>query len=356
MHNLPNWWGTAVNVQAMVFGNLDEDSGTGVVFSHDPSTGESGLYGEFLPCAQGEDLVAGTHTPLSIDEMASRLPLAYTELGHHVQTLAENIDDMVDVEFTVEAGRLYILQVRRAKRTPLAAATFATRQVWAGRWSKEEALRQFPASELRKLGRSRFTEKALGEATVLGEGLAASPGAATGMPVFDSSGAKEYASSGAKVVLVRDETSPDDLCGMMVASAIVTRVGGATSHAAVVARELGIPAVVGVENLNPSGLPATISVDGEGGKVMASELPLVDQPLTKEAKALLKWTGGRPRNTWLSLGWVLRDVPSRPTSSWPMCTCRIAWPTKPPARVSKPRAGNCGIAFIVRPRRPSPPT
>ena len=289
-HGIPDYHGTAVTVQAMVFGNLDQQSCTGVVFSADVATGKKGLFGEFLTKAQGEDVVSGIFTPRPIADMQVWNPNLYAQLERHVRTLEAHYSSVVDVEFTVEKGVLYILQCRKAKRSPQAQITWAVHDVWAKRITKQEALDRVSESEVQVLRRPTFSEQAVQGARLLARGLAASPGAASGVVALTSEEAKQFAAKGWSVVLVREDTSPDDLSGMLVAKAIVTARGGATSHAAVVARELGLPAVTGGgfhATLFYSGMQ--VSVDGSRGVVLESRLPLEKVPSTKEVNIFFKW-------------------------------------------------------------------
>lgn len=288
-HNIPHWWGTAVNVQAMVFGNHGRDSGTGVVFSRNVATGEPGLYGEFLPEAQGEDVVAGVRTPLPIAEMRSWNGGLYCELDEHVTVLERHYGDIVDVEFTVESGRLYILQSRRAKRTAEAAAVYAVQRVWEKSLTKAQALELVTPEQAEQLRRPVFDPQAVAGVTAVVSGLAASPGAAVGRVAYTSAQAQAYAKAGEKAVLVRKDTSPDDLPGMLASVAIVTETGGATSHAAVVARGMGLPAVVGTGC--PLGVVEgeTVSVDGTAGVVYRGVLPFTKGSVCKEVKIFLRW-------------------------------------------------------------------
>lgn len=289
-HGIPHHLGTAVTVQAMVFGNLDHHSCTGVVFGANVTTGERDLYGEFLPRAQGEDVVSGVQTPLSIADMKAWNPELYRQLEEHVRTLETYCGDVVDVEFTVEKGVLYILQYRKAKRSPLAQVIWAVHDVWNERITKPQALARVSASEVSTLRKPSLSQRTIDCATVMVRGLAASPGATTGVIALTSEQAQRYSAHGLSVILVRQDTSPDDLPGMLVSQAIVTANGGATSHAAVVARELGLPAVVGA-NFAPDhfieGTP--VSVDGSRGLVLLSQLPLEKVELCKEVNLFLKW-------------------------------------------------------------------
>lgn len=290
-NDLPSWWGTAANVQAMVFGNRSNASGTGVVFSHDVTTGKPGLYGEFLPNAQGEDVVAGTHQPLPISAMADWNLAVYDELKQLVRELVDHLGDIVDVEFTVEEGELFLLQVRRAKRSALAAVTFAVHQVWAGHMNREQAVGSVSSHDVDRLRRAEF-DGVQTEVVVILRGLAASPGAAVGRVVLSSAEARIRAALGDKVILVTRDTTPDDLPGMLCAEALVTGNGGATCHAAVVAREQGLPAVVGVGEAHISQLTSgqIVSVDGTTGTVYNGALPFANSvELTKEATIFLRW-------------------------------------------------------------------
>ncbi|WP_020123396.1 pyruvate, phosphate dikinase [Streptomyces canus] len=283
---IPEDLGTAVNVQAMVFGNLGPDSGTGVAFTRDPATGERGLYGDYLPDAQGEDVVAGVRDALPLGELKKLDPRAYLELGDHLRTLEGHYRDLCDVEFTVERGRLWILQTRVGKRTAEAAFRIAHDLREEGTVTADEALIRVDGAELTRLMFPRFDTKATDEP--LGHGVPASPGAAVGVVVFDSAEAVRRAAAGEQVVLVRRETTPDDLPGMIAAQAVLTSRGGKTSHAAVVARGMGKVCVCGAEALavdpvarrftTPSGTVVhegdTVSVDGTAGTVHLGALPL----------------------------------------------------------------------------------
>jgi len=299
-YNIPDWLGTAVNIQAMVMGNLDERSGTGVVFSRNVATGEPVMYGEWLTKAQGEDIVAGIRTPMPISEMARWDLAIYRQLEFFVSKLEQSLNDVVDIEFTVESGRLFILQVRSAKRTPEAALTIATHFVWEKRWVKEDAVkrgRKFAQGVMRP----SFTEEGIKGADLLGKGLPASPGCAVGQAVFSVEQANDAVSEGYKPILIRKDTSPDDLEGMLASVAIVTATGGLTSHAAVVARGLAVPAIVGVEELYVYDdyarlggvridLQETISVDGSTGRVYMGAVSRGDAgSAKKEINIFLKW-------------------------------------------------------------------
>lgn len=289
-NGLPSWWGTAATIQAMVFGNRSDASGTGVVFSHNVTTGQPGLYGEFLPKAQGEDVVAGTHDPLPISALAEWNPAVYQDLERLVALLVDQIGDIVDVEFTVEDGELYLLQVRPAKRSALASVTYAVHQAWAGRMTREQAVASVSKEDVDRMQRDEFDLSDNHEA-VLARGIAASPGAAVGRIVTSSAQAQELAAKGEKVILVTRDTTPDDLPGMLCAQALITGNGGSTCHAAVVAREQGLPAVVGVGEAQISRLLTGqfVSVDGTNGIVYDGTIPFTDATLTKEAHIFLRW-------------------------------------------------------------------
>ncbi len=286
VNGIPDTLGTGVNVVAMVFGNLGNDSGTGVAFTRNPSTGERRFYGEFLVNAQGEDVVAGIRTPLPIEEMAARLPGAYAELEETQQRLERHFRDMQDLEFTVERGRLYLLQTRTGKRTAAAALRIATEMVAEGLITEREAVTRVPPQQIDQLLHPVIDSAV--RATPLCRGLPASPGAASGIAVFDPDVAERRAGSGDAVVLVREETTPEDFHGIVAARAVVTARGGMTSHAAVVARGMGKCAVVGCKDLRIDGAHRRfhvdgttvqegewLTVDGASGAVYGGELPTV---------------------------------------------------------------------------------
>ncbi len=304
--NITNWYGTAVTVQVMVFGNAGYDSGTGVVFSRNVSTGARGLFGEFLVNAQGEDVVSGKHTPEPIDSMRLWNPQLYKQLEDYVVTLEKHCGDIVDVEFTVERGNLFILQCRKAKRTPLASATFAVHQVWDGVWNKEQAVESVSDDQISQLAVTpvAVSEEFVTHRAILAMGLAASVGVVSGYVATNYEEAQRIKSSGRKVILVRQDTNPDDLPAMLLSSAIVTSVGGTTSHAAVVARGLGIPAVVGsrwgAHYLSPGDdytfHNSPVTVDGTKGLVLEGLLEESQTAeksiLPKEANIFLRWAAG----------------------------------------------------------------
>jgi phosphohistidine swiveling domain-containing protein len=293
-HGISERLGTAINIQTMVFGNKDDRSGTGVVFSRNIITGQEDLYGEFLVCAQGDELVSGTRTPQPIVNMKEWNSELFAELVGYTRQLDDHYGYPVEIEFTVESGKLWLLQVRRAKLTARAAATVAVHDVWAKKVDRISAIKRLSADEYERLSRQEFDtaateiEKASNVCLV---GLPASPGAAVGRPVYSSEEAVRLSRLGHAVILVRHDTSPDDLPGMLVSKGIVTSTGGATSHAAIVAVSLGIPAVVGV-NVSTHHLRnlSTISVDGTAGYVYFKELPLAGQQArTKELSLFIRW-------------------------------------------------------------------
>ncbi len=260
VHNIPEDLGTGVNIVSMVFGNLGDDSGTGVAFTRNPSTGEKRFYGEFLVNAQGEDVVAGIRTPLDIDEMAKRLPGAYAELIETQDRLEQHYTDMQDLEFTVERGKLYLLQTRSGKRTAAAAVRIARDMVNEGLIGRDEAVKRVPAAHLDQLLHPIIDPSI--RATPLCQGLPASPGAASGIAVFDPDTAEQRSLAGESVILVRDETTPEDFHGIVAARAVLTARGGMTSHAAVVARGMGKCAVVGCKEIHVDLERKCFSVDG----------------------------------------------------------------------------------------------
>lgn len=304
-YGIPDSLGTAVTVQSMVFGNsLNGFSGSGVLFSRNVATGYPELYGEFLPNSQGEDVVSGTVTPLPLAELARLNPKIFRELAGWAGVLENYYRDVVDIEYTIESDKLYILQCRPAKRTPIAAARFAVQSVHEKRAAKNVVLK-LSASEVETLGRPQFNSDALVKAEadggLLAKGLPAALGAATGIAVFSSNRAKALKESGEKVILFRPDTNPDDLPGLLAASAVVTATGGATSHAAVVALSLGIPAVVGCSGLTIFDCGAAtkdgksivegdrVSVDGSSGLVLSGEVLMSEQSQCKEVETFLRW-------------------------------------------------------------------
>ncbi len=295
--------GTAVNVQAMVFGNTGENSGTGVLFTRDPKTGEKKIFGEFLFNAQGEDIVAGIRTPLSLDEFGNKKPELYKQLVDILDNLENYYKDMQDVEFTVEEDELFLLQTRTGKRTAAAAVQIAFDLVEEGLITKEEALLKVDAASIDQLLHPIFEENALKNGTVVTKGLGASPGAATGRIVFSSEKAKTLAEEwGDKVLLIRKETSPDDIEGMIAAEGIVTQLGGMTSHAAVVARGMGKCCVAGAGEISVSEANGTMtingkvfnegdffSIDGSTGEIYEGKIETKDPEFSQEFDTLLEW-------------------------------------------------------------------
>lgn len=307
-YGIPHDWGTAVNIVTMVFGNMGDDSGTGVAFTRDPATGEKILWGEYLPNAQGEDVVAGIRTPYKIEELKEKMPEIYEQLVNVSELLERHYKDMQDMEFTVERGKLWMLQTRAGKRTAKAAVKIAVDMAREGIISKEEAIMRVTPEQVDQLLHPRFDEKAKekarAEGRYLAKGLNASPGAATGIAVFDADTAEELGKKGESVILVRPETSPDDVHGMLVAKGILTQHGGATSHAAVVARGLGKPCVAGCEaihiDLNRRLFTVNgqvikegdvISIDGSTGEVFVGAIPTIEPKLEEEEEllTLLSW-------------------------------------------------------------------
>ena len=288
MNEIPYEWGTAVNVQAMVFGNAGNDSGTGVAFTRDPATGEKALFGEYLINAQGEDVVAGVRTPSPISRLHEEMPEVYDQFAAIADRLEKHYKDMQDMEFTIENGRLYMLQTRNGKRTAAAALKIAVDLVDEGMIDQEEAVLRVDPKQLDALLHPQFDPKALKEAEPIGKGLAASPGAACGRVVFTAEDAKEWHDRGDKVILVRLETSPEDIEGMQVAQGILTVRGGMTSHAAVVARGMGTCCVSGCGEIVVDYDAKTftlagrtyhegdwISLDGSTGSIYGEALPTV---------------------------------------------------------------------------------
>ncbi|MEV0272131.1 pyruvate, phosphate dikinase [Hamadaea sp. NPDC050747] len=286
---IPGDLGTAVNVVAMVFGNLGDDSGTGVAFTRDPATGETGVYGDYLPNAQGEDVVAGIRNTIPLQDLEGLDPTSFTELMRIMSVLEGHYKDLCDIEFTIERGKLWMLQTRVGKRTAAAAFIIAGQLVDEGVIDSDEALRRVTGAQLMQL---MFPTFAKTDAEPLAKGIAASPGAAVGKAVFDSARAAERAANGDKVILVRRETNPDDLPGMIAAVGILTSRGGKTSHAAVVARGMGRTCVCGAESLDVTddsfkvGTTTVregdvISIDGTTGKVYLGEIPVEPSPVVQ---------------------------------------------------------------------------
>jgi pyruvate,orthophosphate dikinase len=308
LNKIPDNLGTAVNICTMVFGNMGEDSGTGVAFTRDPATGEDELYGEFLINAQGEDVVAGIRTPMKIAEMKERMPEMYRQFREIARNMERHYRDMQDLEFTVEKGKLYMLQTRTGKRTARAAVKIAVDMVNQGLITKKEAVQRIEPAHVVQLLAPRFDEADKKAATERGDylasGINASPGAATGMAVFDPDTADEWNRQGKPVILVRYETAPDDVHGMYASKGILTQHGGATSHAAVVARGAGLPCVAGCEAIHVNEAAKSfsvngrviqqgdyISIDGTTGEVFAGKIQTISPDFDKETElqTILSW-------------------------------------------------------------------
>jgi pyruvate,orthophosphate dikinase len=299
-NKIPHDLGTAVSVQTMVFGNLGDDCATGVAFTRDPNTGERVLFGEYLPNAQGEDVVAGIRTPHPISSMQQEMPRVYKQFDQIAKRLEKHYRDVQDLEFTVERGRLYMLQTRSAKRTAAAAVKIAVDMARERLITRQEAVRRVEPAQIDQLLHRRIDPAAHVE--IIATGLAASPGAAYGKAVFDAGRAEEMAKQGEKVILVRIETNPDDVHGMIAAEGILTARGGRTSHAAVVARGMGKPCVAGCEtvrvDLDRRQFSANghvlregeeFTIDGSTGNVIAGTVPMIDPEISGELEELLRW-------------------------------------------------------------------
>ncbi len=300
IHKIPDSLGTAVNVQSMVFGNMGNDSGTGVAFTRNPSTGEHQLYGEYLMNAQGEDVVAGIRTPEAIHVLEKEMPDLYKKLLATCQLLEKHYQDMQDIEFTIERGELFILQTRNGKRTAQAAVQIAVDMVREGIIDKETAILRVDPEQLNQLLHRRIDQTA--KRVPLTKGLPASPGAATGAVVFDADEAEQLGKEGKKVILVRPETTPDDIHGIVAAEAVVTSRGGMTSHAAVVARGMGKACICGCESLKIDlknklftvgdtvvKYGDIITIDGSTGEIMLGGVAMIEPQLSEEFKLLLSW-------------------------------------------------------------------
>ncbi|HHY92478.1 MAG TPA: pyruvate, phosphate dikinase, partial [Firmicutes bacterium] len=300
VNKIPDDLGTGVNIQTMVFGNMGDTSGTGVAFTRNPATGEKVLYGEYLVNAQGEDVVAGIRTPQPIANLKNDMPGVYEQFKNVAELLENHYRDVQDIEFTIQEGKLYILQTRSGKRTAAAAVKIAVDMVNEGRISKEEAILRVDPAQLVQLMHRRIDPSAKVE--VIAEGLPASPGAATGKVVFSADEAEERGTAGEAVILVRTETTPDDIHGIIPARGVLTSRGGMTSHAAVVARGMGKPAVCGCEAIKidaQAGLfqvngrevknDDVITIDGASGKVILGAAPLIEPELSGDFETILKW-------------------------------------------------------------------
>ena len=308
MNDIPYSWGTAVNVQPMVFGNLNEKSGTGVAFTRDPATGEKALFGEYLINAQGEDVVAGIRTPSHITQLENDMPEVYEQFKQIANKLENHYRDMQDMEFTIENGKLYMLQTRNGKRTAAAALKIAVDLVDEGMITEREAVMRVEPKQLDSLLHPMFDAKALKAAKPIGQGLAASPGAACGQVVFTAEDAKKWAEKGHKVVLVRLETSPEDIEGMVASQGILTVRGGMTSHAAVVARGMGTCCVSGCSEIKMregsfelGGKTYTegdwISLDGSTGKIYGESIPTVEASISGDFGRFMAWADAARRLT-----------------------------------------------------------
>ncbi|MFV0413995.1 MAG: pyruvate, phosphate dikinase [Oscillospiraceae bacterium] len=305
MNEIPYNWGTAVNIQSMVFGNSGDNSGTGVAFTRNPATGEKKLFGEYLINAQGEDVVAGIRTPFPISHLEEQMPAVYKEFASIAQRLENHYRDMQDMEFTIEDGKLYMLQTRNGKRTAAAALKIAVDLVDEGLIAEQEAVLRVEPKQLDSLLHPQFDPAALKQAAVIGKGLAASPGAASGQVVFTAEDAAKWHAEGKKVILVRLETSPEDIEGMAVAQGILTARGGMTSHAAVVARGMGTCCVSGLGEMvvNYEGKKFTlggkeykegdfISLDGSTGNVYGQAVATTEASISGDFDRLMKWADG----------------------------------------------------------------
>ena len=306
IEGIPHDWGTAVNVQSMVYGNMGDDCATGVAFTRNPSTGEKHLYGEFLINAQGEDVVAGTRTPQPLSELSSQMPQVYNQFQAICDQLEPHYRDMQDVEFTVQKGKLWMLQTRNGKRTGAAAVQIAVDMAAEGLISQEEALLRVTPDQIDQLLHPTFDEASPKD--VIAEGLPASPGAATGQVVFNSAEAETQAAAGQQVILVRQETSPEDIGGMDAAQGILTARGGASSHAALVARGMGKCCVAGCESIaidyhqelfTANGKTVKkgdwISIDGSSGQVMLGQVPTVEPSFSSSFDTMMGWADDKRR-------------------------------------------------------------
>ena len=306
IEGIPHDWGTAVNVQSMVYGNMGDDCATGVAFTRNPSTGEKHLYGEFLINAQGEDVVAGTRTPQPLPELSSQMPQVYNQFQAICDQLEPHYRDMQDVEFTVQKGKLWMLQTRNGKRTGAAAVQIAVDMAAEGLISQEEALLRVTPDQLDQLLHPTFDDASPKD--VIAEGLPASPGAATGQVVFNSAEAETQAAEGQQVILVRQETSPEDIGGMDAAQGILTARGGASSHAALVARGMGKCCVAGCESIaidyhqelfTANGQTVKkgdwISIDGSSGQVMLGQVPTVEPSFSSSFDTMMGWADDKRR-------------------------------------------------------------
>ncbi len=306
IYKIPDSLGTAVNIMMMVYGNFDDRSGTGVAFTRNPSTGEKELYGEFLMRAQGEDVVAGIRTPLPLNKLKGQLPEAYKELARIMGILEKHFRDMQDIEFTIEGGKLYMLQTRTGKRTAAAAVKIAIDMENEGMIKRQEAVLRVEPDQLQRLLYKQIDPKA--KMTPIAKGLQASPGAAVGKVMFTVEEVQQAKEKGEKVILVRPETTPEDIAGIAASDGVLTSRGGMTSHAAVVTRGMGKPCIVGAEGIsvsvekrmfNVDGKQIrkgdTITIDGGSGLVYTGEMPLVEHGINAQVATILKWADGYRR-------------------------------------------------------------
>jgi len=333
-YKIPDDLGTAVNVVTMVFGNIGSESGTGVAFTRDPSTGKKELFGEFLFNAQGEDVVAGIRTPLKISDLERKDPEIYKKLIEIAGKLERHYRDMQDVEFTVEAGKLFMLQTRSGKRTAQSALKIAVDMVGEELITKEEALMRVEPSQIEQLLHKQVDPKA--KIKVIAKGLNASPGAAVGKAVFDAERAKTMGNSGEKIILVRPETSPDDVGGIIAAQGVLTSRGGVTSHAAVVTRGLGKPAVVGCESIKVDSEASLfkvngnvikendlITINGSTGEVILGEAPLIEPKMSAELSSLLTWADQTKRlQNWANADYPRDAIKARELGAQGIGLCR----------------------------------
>mmetsp|Transcript_2231 Transcript_2231/g.3001 ORF Transcript_2231/g.3001 Transcript_2231/m.3001 type:complete len:889 (-) Transcript_2231:323-2989(-) len=332
LYNIPHDLGTAVNVQAMVYGNMGNDCATGVAFTRDPSTGHNARYGEFLPNAQGEDVVAGVRTPIDLNDMKKTFPECSKQLFDIFTLLEDHYADMQDIEFTIEKNKLYILQTRNGKRTAGAAVKMAVEMVEEGRIDKSTALMRLDPSAIDTLLHKQLDAKAAKNAKPLGKALPASPGAAVGQVFFTADAAVAAKESGKKVILVRTETSPEDITGMTASQGILTARGGMTSHAAVVARGMNLPCICGASDITVDeaakkftvggksfGEGDHLSLDGNTGKFYAGKLPVQDPVLDDNFHKILKWAreisslqvmanGDNPKDAQVALGFGAQGI------------------------------------------------
>jgi pyruvate,orthophosphate dikinase len=305
--------GTAVTVQAMVFGNLDDRSGAGVLFSRNPLTGGRAVFGEWLPGGQGEEVVSGRHDPLPLSVLAGTMPDAHASLMAATETLEREFRDIQDIEFTVEAGRLWLLQSRAAKRSPRAAVRLAVDFEREGAITRSEALDRVTPEHISKLLRDHLDPAAIAQASVVAEGRPACPGLALGTVVTDVDEAERRATNGEDIILARETTNPDDMHAMAVVAGILTEIGGSTSHAAVVSRELGVPCVVGCGNGTLIPLDTQpVTADANEGEVYAGHLPVVSasEDQDDDLRTLAQWArdeSGDAINGDVSLSVLLRE-------------------------------------------------